>query len=193
MRSEGHARIASREGRMFGSGHLIAGLDVATGPFALMVFSAAAAAVMVAGVIRVALRRAGYGAARLACSGFKGQCAGHAGGRHVHLSGCLIVWHGLATRPPIVMPSKTRAAELTARALAPGSPLGCLDAVANALVEHACEKSRCSPARRRVATAAVTPMSMPGSPCWRRALHASPNDPDATSIPADLRAAAARA
>jgi hypothetical protein len=35
---------------------------------------------------------------------------------------------------------ETRAAELTARALAPGSPLGCLDAVANALVENGCEK-----------------------------------------------------
>jgi hypothetical protein len=34
-----------------------------------------------------------------------------------------------------------RAGELTARALAPGSPLACLDAVANATVEIACEKS----------------------------------------------------
>jgi hypothetical protein len=36
---------------------------------------------------------------------------------------------------------EARAAELTARALTPGSPLGCLDAVENALVENACEKS----------------------------------------------------
>ena len=34
-----------------------------------------------------------------------------------------------------------RAAELAQRALAPGSPLGCLDAVANATVEAACERA----------------------------------------------------
>ena len=34
-----------------------------------------------------------------------------------------------------------RAAELTMRALAPGSPLACLDAVSNPTVEEACEKS----------------------------------------------------
>jgi hypothetical protein len=34
-----------------------------------------------------------------------------------------------------------RAAELTLRAIAPGSPLACLEAVANATVEEACEKS----------------------------------------------------
>ena len=45
---------------MFGSGHLIAGMDVASGPFALMVFSAAAAAVVVAVLVRLALRRAGF-------------------------------------------------------------------------------------------------------------------------------------
>ena len=36
---------------------------------------------------------------------------------------------------------ETRAAELTARAIAPGSPLACLDAVASAAVETACERS----------------------------------------------------
>src|SRR5215203_7178831 len=35
---------------------------------------------------------------------------------------------------------ETRLAELTARSLAPGSALGCLDAVASALVENACER-----------------------------------------------------
>src|SRR5688500_8308827 len=34
-----------------------------------------------------------------------------------------------------------RAVDLTLRALAPGSPLACLEAVANATVEEACEKS----------------------------------------------------
>ena len=36
---------------------------------------------------------------------------------------------------------EARAAELTARAIAPGSSLACLDAVANAVVETACERS----------------------------------------------------
>src|SRR4029077_12750228 len=44
--------------------------------------------------------------------------------------------NGLAERRAL----ETRAAELTARSLAPGSALGCLDAVASVVVENACER-----------------------------------------------------
>ena len=46
---------------MLGSGHLIAGLDVATGTFALMVFSACAAVVVLVVLARIMLPRAGQG------------------------------------------------------------------------------------------------------------------------------------
>jgi hypothetical protein len=116
---------------MFGLGHSI---DIATGPFALMVFSAAAAVVVVAVLVRLALQRAGF--------------HGLAG---VLWFGALALVGGLAAYPAFeyfTMPDQAverraieaRGAELTERALVPGSPLGCLDAVANALVENACEK-----------------------------------------------------
>ena len=44
---------------MLGSGHLISGLDVATGTFALMMFSAGAALVVLVVLARFMLRRAG--------------------------------------------------------------------------------------------------------------------------------------
>ena len=119
---------------MFGLGHSIAALDVATGPFALMVFSAAAAVVVVAVLVRLALQRVGFDG----MAGVLWFCA-------------LAVVGGMAAYPAFeyfTMPNQAverraieaRAAELTERALVPGSPLGCLDAVANALVENACEK-----------------------------------------------------
>jgi hypothetical protein len=124
----------SREVTMFGMGHSIAALDVASGPFALMFFSAAAAVVVVAVLVRLALQRAGF-------DGIAG----------VLWFGALALVGGLAAYPAFeyfTMPDQAverraieaRAAELTERALVPGSPLGCLDAVANALVENACEK-----------------------------------------------------
>ena len=119
---------------MFGLGHSIAALDVATGPFALMVFSAAAAIVVVAVLVRLALQRVGFDG----MAGVLWFCT-------------LAVVGGMAAYPAFeyfTMPNQAverraieaRAAELTERALVPGSPLGCLDAVANALVENACEK-----------------------------------------------------
>jgi hypothetical protein len=119
---------------MFGAGHLISGLDVATGTLVLMVFSAGAAAIIVAVLFGVAMRRAG-GAGRASllwvCAvGFLGAIFTYA------------LFDRFAARDLISERRgiEARAAELTARALAPGSALGCLDAVANALVETGCEK-----------------------------------------------------
>ena len=119
---------------MFGAGHLLSGLDVATGTLALMVFSAGAAAIVVAILFRMALRRAGgAGKARLlwVCAvAFFGAIFAYA------------LFDRSAARDLVAERRgvEARAAELTARALAPGSALGCLDAVANALVENGCEK-----------------------------------------------------
>ena len=119
---------------MFGAGHLISGLDVATGTLALMVFSAGAAAIIVAVLFRVALRRAG-GAGK---AGLLWVCA-------VVFLGAIFTYalfDRFAARDLVSerRDIEARAAELTARTLAPGSALGCLDAVANALVESGCEK-----------------------------------------------------
>jgi hypothetical protein len=119
---------------MFGLPHSISGMDIASGPFALMVFSAAAAIIVAVALIRLALQRVGYD-----------SMAG------VLWFGALALVGGAMAYPVFehfAMPDQAaerraieaRAAELTERALVPGSPLGCLDAVANALVENACEK-----------------------------------------------------
>lgn len=119
---------------MLGSGHLISGFDVATGTFVLMLFSAGLAAVVLAILVRFVVRRAGQ-------SGMASVfwvCG-------LALVGTILVYALLersmrndqaAERRAI----EARAAELTARSLASGSALGCLDAVANMLVEEACER-----------------------------------------------------
>jgi len=119
---------------MLGSGHLISGFDVATGTFMLMLFSAGVAAVVLVILVRFVVRRAGQ-------SGMASVfwvCG-------LALVGAMLVYALLersmrddqaAERRAI----EARAAELTARSLASGSALGCLDAVANMLVEEACER-----------------------------------------------------
>jgi hypothetical protein len=119
---------------MLGSGRLISGFDVATGTFALMLFSAGAAAIVVAVMVRLIIRRAGPSgtiAAMWVCG--------------LALVGALLTY-ALFERSMVSDQAaerralETRAADLTARSLASGSALGCLDAVANMLVEDACEK-----------------------------------------------------
>jgi len=119
---------------MLGSGHLISGFDVATGTFALMLFSAGAAAVIVVMLLRFVARRAGQGG----LASVFWVCG-------LGLVGAMLVYALLerstgndqaAERRAI----EARASELTARSLASGSALGCLDAVANMLVEEACER-----------------------------------------------------
>ena len=119
---------------MFGSGHLISAADVATGTFALMVFSAVAAVVVVAFLVRVALRRAG----EAGMAGVIWVCGTVlVGAVFVYMLFDRFAVRDLAAERRAI---EARAAELTARSLAPGSALGCLDAVANVLVENGCEK-----------------------------------------------------
>jgi len=119
---------------MLGSGHLISGFDVATGTFMLMLFGAGVAALVVAILVRFVVRRAGQNG----IASVFWVCG-------LALVGTMLVYALLerstkndqaAERRAI----ETRAAELTARSLASGSALGCLDAVANTLVEDACER-----------------------------------------------------
>jgi hypothetical protein len=119
---------------MLGSGHLLSGLDIATGTFALMVFSVGAALVILVVLARFVFRRAGQ-------SGMAGSlwvCG-------LAIVGAMLAYTLLdrsavrdqaAERRAI----EARAADLTARSLAPGSALACLDAVASVVVENACEK-----------------------------------------------------
>ena len=119
---------------MLSSGHLISGLDVATGTFVLMVFSAGAAMAVLVMLARSMLRRAGQGAMVRAALIFGlalvGALAAYA------LFDRFAVHEQAAERRAI----EARAAELTARSLAAGSALGCLDAVASIVVESACER-----------------------------------------------------
>ena len=156
---------------MLGSGHLISGFDVATGTFALMLFSAGAAAVVLAILVRFVVRRAGQ-------SGLASVfwvCG-------LALVGAMLVYALLersmgndqaAERRAI----EARAAELTARSLASGSALGCLDAVANMLVEEACERPLfASPEAVAAAVAYVDArlsLLAPRAPRWPTAIQAT--------------------
>ena len=119
---------------MLGSSHLISGLDVATGTFVLMIFSAGVALAVLVVLARLMLRRAGQ-------SGMAGVwlVCGLAlvGGVLVYALFHRVAVHEQAAERRAI---EARAAELTARSLAPGSALGCLDAVASVVVENACER-----------------------------------------------------
>ena len=119
---------------MLSSGHLISGLDVATGTFALMVFSAGVAMAILVVLASFLFRRAGQ-------SGMAGPvwvCAlALIGGMLGYAMLDRSAARDLAAERRAV---EARAAELTARSLAPGSALACLDAVASVVVENACEK-----------------------------------------------------
>ena len=117
---------------MFGSGHLISSAGIATGMLVLMVFAVWAAMALLA---VLALRRAG-------ASGIKGALWG--GG--LVLGGVLLTSLVFERVLPRDLSAErraieARASELTARAIAPGSALTCLDSVANSLVESGCEKA----------------------------------------------------
>ena len=119
---------------MLGSSHPISGLDVATGTFVLMIFSAGVALAVLAVLMRLMLRRAGQSGTAyvwLACGlVLAGGMISYA------LFDRVAIQEQAADRRAL----EARTAELTARSLAPGSALGCLDAVASAVVENACER-----------------------------------------------------
>jgi hypothetical protein len=120
---------------MLGSIHVLPGADLSTGAIVLTVFVAGAMLALLAAFGVVAFRRAGE-------SGLSGNL--WRGGLIV--VGIVLAWivldrssirDQMAERRSI----ETRAAELTVRAMAPGSALACLDAVAGATIETACEKA----------------------------------------------------
>jgi hypothetical protein len=117
---------------LFGSGHLISSAGIATGVLVLTAFAAWAA---IALLTVLALRRTGE-------SGMKGALWG--GG--LVLGGVVLTFLLLERMPTRDLgferrAVEARASELTARAIAPGSALTCLDAVASIPVETACEKA----------------------------------------------------
>lgn len=119
---------------MLGSSHLISGLDVATGTFVLMIFSAGVALAALAVLVRLMLQRAGQSGTAyvwLTCG------LALVGGMLCYAVFDRFAVHEQAAERRAL---ETRTAELTARSLAPGSALGCLDAVASAVVENACER-----------------------------------------------------
>src|SRR3990172_3379326 len=104
------------------------GFDPAAGTLVLPVWAAGAVAALFFIVCILALSRAGFVRAFAAVA--------------VVLLGGLTVWSLLersAMRDRLALDA--RAGELTARALVPGSPLACLDAMAGDTVETACEKA----------------------------------------------------
>jgi hypothetical protein len=141
LRTLRHIRSASgetsglRDIDMFGSINALPGADLTTGAIVLTVFIAGATLAMLALFGVVAFRRAGE-------AGLQGRL--WRGG--LVLVGIVLAWimldrstirDQMAERRSI----ESRAAELTVRAMAPGSALACLDAVAGAAIETACEKA----------------------------------------------------
>jgi hypothetical protein len=120
---------------MLGSINVLPGTDLTTGAIVLTVFLAGAAIAIIAAFGFVAFRRAGD-------AGMSGMM--WRGG--LVLVGVLLTWALLdrsSIRDQIVerRALEARAADLTIRAIQPGSALACLDAVAGPAVEAACEKS----------------------------------------------------
>ncbi|MBX9828140.1 MAG: hypothetical protein K2Y27_24490 [Xanthobacteraceae bacterium] len=120
---------------MLGSIHVLPGADLSTGAIVLTVFLVGAMLALLVAFGVVAFRRAGE-------SGLSGNL--WRGG--LVLVGVVLAWivldrssirDQMAERRSI----ETRSAELTVRAMAPGSALACLDAVAGATIETACEKA----------------------------------------------------
>lgn len=120
---------------MLGSINVLPGTDLTTGMVVLTVFLAGVALAMIATFGVVAFRRAGD-------AGLSGKM--WRGG--LVLVGVLLTWALLdrsSIRDQIAerRALEARAADLTIRAIQPGSALACLDAVAGPAVEAACEKS----------------------------------------------------
>jgi hypothetical protein len=110
------------------------GVDVANGLIAVPFWAAGALAALFVGGCVLAFSRSGVGA------------IGGAVRVSIVLIGALMVWafvERAALRDSDVegRAIESRAAELTARAIAAGSPLACLDGIAGETVEAACEKA----------------------------------------------------
>jgi hypothetical protein len=105
------------------------GFDFLAGNLAVIITAAVVA--VLAGLGLYAFRRVG-----------PGTLAGMLGGSALVLLGALIATVLPSSEDAALRRSvETRTAELTARAIAPGSALACLDGVANPEIETACERS----------------------------------------------------
>src|SRR5215468_5589693 len=126
------------------------GIELATTPLTLPAWAVGSAAALVILVAVLALSRAGAGvaAAILRVTVVVAACGA------VLL---LMQQNAMRDRMAERRALDQRAAELAARAVAPGSPLACLDAVAGDAVETACEKAVfASPATVAAAVSYVT-------------------------------------
>jgi hypothetical protein len=117
---------------MFGLVH-VPGVDTLTGAFALSLFAAGVALAALVVFAAFAFRHAGQ-------SGMSGVLWRSV----LVLVGAMLAWVLLDTASIREQSAErraveARAAELTARAIAPGSALACLDAVATPAIENACE------------------------------------------------------
>jgi hypothetical protein len=115
---------------MLSSGHLVSALDVSTATFALTVFCGGAALAVFAILVIYLIRRAGLAGMVGVLSSAGLVLVG------AMLAAVLLVRDQAAARRTLEL----RSAELTARAIAPGSALACLNGVTS-VVEAACEKA----------------------------------------------------
>lgn len=120
---------------MLSSNHWQPGIDPVIGAFTLSIWAAGILVVALICVGVVAFRRAG-----------QPGTAGIVWRSALAVVGALLVWTMIS--PSLVREQvaarrllDARAADLTARVIASGSPLACLDAVGNAAVEAACERT----------------------------------------------------
>jgi hypothetical protein len=119
---------------MLSSGHVISGLDASTATFALAMFLGGAALAVFAVLVIYLIRRAGLAG-----------IVGVLGGAGLVLVGAMlaaVLLDRQLTRDQAAdrRAIELRSAELTARAIAPGSALACLDGMTS-VVETACEKA----------------------------------------------------
>ena len=126
------------------------GLEIATTPLTLPAWAVGAAAALCLVIVVLTLSRAG---AKVGASILRVAFALAVGGAAL----VLLQQNAARERQAERRALDQRAAELAARAVAPGSPLACLDAVAGDAVETACEKAVfASPAAAAAAVSYVT-------------------------------------
>ena len=119
---------------MLNTSHFLSGLDATTTTFAIAVFLGGATLAVFAVLIIYLIRRAGLAGIVGVLSGAGLVLVG------AMLAAVLLDRHLLSDRAEARRTIELRSAELTARAIAPGSALACLDGMTSA-VESACEKA----------------------------------------------------
>ena len=119
---------------MLNANHFLSGLDASTTTFALAVFLGGATLAVFAVLIIYLIRRAGLAGIVGVLSGAGLVLVG------AMLAAVLLDRHLLSDRAEARRSIELRSAELTARAITPGSALACLDGMTGA-VESACEKA----------------------------------------------------